>query len=281
MIYLIKSAAFDEKGDYVTLLKIGYAKEVNKRYSQYVDHNPTIVLLKVREGDKTLESYLHWYFKKYKFPKRLEWFYWDQDIVDNFEKININNSYTVDELKLILSNSKDFSLKDKKYRLSILELFDSYYSSGKLSEFDYKFYKSKSFEERMKIICEEYKNNPETNIFDYISPEYKNYIDQFGIDCIKKSSYKKYKLDDRIEKIIDSESDLLKTEILKEFLVNERYSLIGIKDRIKKILEKINITSITPKASMIKKYFEVKSIKIPNNITGEREHGYLIIKIIK
>ena len=280
MIYLIKSAAFDENDNYITILKIGYAKEVDKRYNQYVDHNPTSILLKIREGDKTLESYLHGYFKKYKFPKKREWFYYSQDIVDNFENIKINNSYTIDELKAILYDSSDFSSKDKKYRLSIIESFDSYYSDGELSEFDYKFYKSKTFEERMKIICEEYKNNPDTDIFDYISPEYKNYIDQFGIDCIKKSSYKKYKLDDKIEKIVDSESDLLKIEILKEFLVDGRYSLIEIKDRIKKILGKLNITSITPKASMIKKYFEAKPIKISNNITGEREHGYLIVKIV-
>ena len=260
MIYLIKSAAFDENDNYITILKIGYAKEVDKRYNQYVDHNPTSVLLKTREGDKTLESYLHRYFKKYKFPKKREWFYYSQEIVDNFENIKIDNSYTIDELKAILYDSSDFSSKDKKYRLSIIESFDSYYFDGKLSEFDYKFYKSKTFEERMKIICEEYEKNPGTDIFNYISSEYRDYIDTIGIKEIKKSNYKKFRLDPKVSKVVDSSNDLLDSEIYKIFKEGEKFTLSDIKTKIGDILRKLNITSITPKASMIKKYFEVKRV---------------------
>ena len=279
MIYLIKSAAFDENDNYITILKIGYAKEVDKRYNQYVDHNPTSVLLKIREGDKTLESYLHGYFKKYKFPKKREWFYYSQDIVDNFENIKIDNSYTIDELKAILIDLSNFGGKDKKYRLSIIESFDSYYSDGELSEFDYKFYKAKYFEERMEEVCKEYEKDPNTDVFNYIPSEYKNYINLLGTEQIRSCYFRKSLIDKLVGEGSKKENlNLLDSEIYKIFKEGEKYALSDIKEIFRNLLNQLSIISISPKASMIKKYFEVKRVKISTN-SGRVEGFELLNKL--
>lgn len=116
------------------------------------------------------------------------------------------------------------------------------------------------FEERMRIICEEYEKNPGTDIFNYISSEYRDYIDTIGIKEIKKSNYKKFRLDPKVSKVVDSSNDLLDSEIYKIFKEGEKFTLSDIKTKIGDILRNLNITSITPKASMIKKYFEVKRV---------------------
>lgn len=47
MIYLIKSAGYNEKGDFIHLLKIGYTEDSkkDKRFQLYKLHNPTCKVL--------------------------------------------------------------------------------------------------------------------------------------------------------------------------------------------------------------------------------------------
>ena len=92
MIYLIKTVFHDvENNCALPLLKIGYAKNVKSRMETYKTCNPLVEKLNEREGDYELESYLHKYFSKFLYPSCCEWFYYDQSIVDNFDKINKGN----------------------------------------------------------------------------------------------------------------------------------------------------------------------------------------------
>lgn len=135
MIYLIKTVFHDvEKDCALPLLKIGYAKNIKNRLEAYKTCNPLVEKLNEREGDYELESYLHKYFSKFLYPSCSEWFYYDQSIVDNFDKINIsddkeyilgkwkkeiiNKFSSIPELMRRVINDKDIQKEVEKKRLS-------------------------------------------------------------------------------------------------------------------------------------------------------------------
>lgn len=64
MLYFIKSNGF---------VKIGYAKNIDKRMKQYYTHNPDFQLLDSIDGELQEEKFLHKILKNYQF--RTEWFY--------------------------------------------------------------------------------------------------------------------------------------------------------------------------------------------------------------
>lgn len=89
MIYLIESFMRDDNDCPLRCLKIGYAKNIEERMKAYRTYNPSIKLLKTREGEHDLENYLHRYFKRYELSNFSEWFIYSKKIVDNFELIDI------------------------------------------------------------------------------------------------------------------------------------------------------------------------------------------------
>jgi hypothetical protein len=109
MIYLIKV-------DYreVTLLKIGYAKSIKRRLTQYITENPLFELLDHREGDRRLEELLHDLFKEYKFEKGREWFYYDDYIVENFH-FGFEESFLIERIKRNIDKVRSFSKKLRLY----------------------------------------------------------------------------------------------------------------------------------------------------------------------
>ena len=104
MIYLILSAEVEiiDKGRgefrYSPLLKIGYTRDINSRFDSYLLHNPGCKLLGTREGDTELESYFHSYYSQYKYPERdREWFIYSQEIVDNFQTLQVGDNWFTKE----------------------------------------------------------------------------------------------------------------------------------------------------------------------------------------
>jgi hypothetical protein len=87
MIYLILSAGFKDNNpdQFEKRLKIGYTKDLDSRLDSYFTSNPDCILLQTREGDTSVETYLHKKFEKYSYPKRNEWFYYNQEIIDHFQ----------------------------------------------------------------------------------------------------------------------------------------------------------------------------------------------------
>ena len=96
MIYLIETTYYNkDTKEVLDLLKIGYTKDINSRIDSYFLHNPECRLLDTREGNTELESYFHSLYNKYSYPKRKEWFYYSQEIVDNFQKISLEDKYLI------------------------------------------------------------------------------------------------------------------------------------------------------------------------------------------
>ena len=103
MIYLIETTYYNKDTEEVLdLLKIGYTKDIDSRVDSYYLHNPECKLLDTREGDTELESYFHSLYNKYSYPKRREWFYYSQEIVDNFQKISLGDKYLIDKDEYII-----------------------------------------------------------------------------------------------------------------------------------------------------------------------------------
>lgn len=109
MLYFIKS------GKYV---KIGYAKDVQKRLCQYYTHNPDYILLDKIQGDLKMEKFLHRILKPYQY--RTEWFYNVPEIYDiwnDYKQIildynSIPTILSLDEIK-VLNSFYDFLNKDE------------------------------------------------------------------------------------------------------------------------------------------------------------------------
>lgn len=88
MIYVLKSSGYDEKGNHIDLIKIGYTNNWDKRFLQYKLHNPTIkILYEIEDGDEEDEKELHYYFSDYKLKEYgREWFNYDEEIIEFFDK---------------------------------------------------------------------------------------------------------------------------------------------------------------------------------------------------
>lgn len=105
MIYVLKSAGYDEDGNFINLIKIGYAKTWSRRRIAYRTENPTFrTLFLIDEGTMDDERNIHRHFKNYKFKcGGREWFRYDEDILDFFKMHN--DIYKI--RSVVIETSKD------------------------------------------------------------------------------------------------------------------------------------------------------------------------------
>lgn len=147
MIYLIETTYYDKiNKKIIDLLKIGYTNDLKKRFSQYVSCNPEVQLLDSRPGGENLEKYLHKYFSKYKYPKLDEWFYYNDEIIDDFQLIDLPTPEDIEELDLI-NKVRDSGIKYlNKIVNSVVNMYES-----RNYQFDLNI---KSYKNRFNIIWE-------------------------------------------------------------------------------------------------------------------------------
>ena len=92
MIYLIKSAGYNEKGDFIHLLKIGYTEDNNKdkRFQLYKLHNPTCkILYEIPDLSEDIEKRIQYKFRDLLYLEYgREWFYHSEDIINFFKNID-------------------------------------------------------------------------------------------------------------------------------------------------------------------------------------------------
>ena len=137
------------------------------------------------------------------------------------------------------------------------------------------------FETKMKSVCE-FLLNPKWFGHIHVSdlgwlPLYvRNYIIQLGPKRILDLGCRE--VDIKRELINQFSGDKLKEEIINLFKVGEKYSSKEIKEFLKNIYNKLNITK-TPKATDLEEYFDVKEAKILDPITKKRDRGYEIISL--
>ena len=92
MIYLIKSAGYDENENLIHLLKIGYTEDSRKdiRFMAYKLHNPTCkILYEVSNLSEDIEKRVQYKFRDLLYSEYgREWFYYNDDIINFFRDID-------------------------------------------------------------------------------------------------------------------------------------------------------------------------------------------------
>ena len=127
MIYLIQSAYIDENDNFHKALKIGYAKDLDKRLAAYYTHLPSFRLLKSREGNEELEKHLHTYFSKYRLSN-YEWFEYNDDIIKEFDKITLDTILPIEAITYNPKvNKSSFSNRKNKKDPELIKAFQDLY----------------------------------------------------------------------------------------------------------------------------------------------------------
>lgn len=127
MIYLIKSAGYDENENLIHLLKIGYTEDNNRdrRFMSYKLHNPTCkILYEIPSLSEDIEKRIQYKFRDYKYKEYgNEWFYYSEDIINFFKDID---SIDLESLpKNPIRGSKDF----KKIKNECREVLSYFFNS--------------------------------------------------------------------------------------------------------------------------------------------------------
>ena len=311
MIYLTVGIDFDKsdlnniQNSIVYILKIGYTDNIEnkRRESTYITSGIIPGFLLVREGTLMDERALQVYFRRYKYHKLSEWFHWSQEIIDNFmvpyEEVyqNIWNSRvdifgeslpkkeTIDHKILERlysenydnSNIIDWEELDYKWDSYIKKIYPLDETQDKSNDFLIEFSKrTYDFREAYKYLCE---SRLPQEILNYvskkISQEYINYYYVIGPDKSKSLGYQRSNLVKEYNNY--RRSGDIKSVIISEFQVSQRYTLKEIKERLGEIYQKLNISK-TPKALDLENYFEIKKTKV-TTVSGVRENGLEIIQI--
>ena len=109
---------------------------------------------------------------------------------------------------------------------------------------------------------------------DYI----KSYYVNLGPERLKALGYKRNNIERALGIVVFSE-ELLYDSIYSEFKEGEKYSLAGLKEKLKSVYSNISYKS-TPKASDIEKYFNIKSCQFTAEVDGKKKriNGYELIE---
>lgn len=312
MIYLIKSAGYDENENLIHLLKIGYTEDNNRdrRFMSYKLHNPTCkILYEIPSLSEDIEKRIQYKFK-------------DIDSIDleslpknpirgskDFKKIKnecrevlsyfFNSKDTEDYLKNIISKVKDQLTRD--YVLEYLrddssigpEGVDRYLNylkcletgiyceddivNREVSEFLKVYIGLNTIYDKLKLLCE---YGLSSDAIDIVlgqiadSDEIKSYYTTLGSSKLKSLSYNSAKIKNHLG-VVTFSQELLESSIYSEFKVGDKITLSDIKSRLEVLYKSINYDKVA-KAKDLENYFEVKNSSIYEN--GKKVKCYIIIK---
>ena len=257
MIYLIKSAGYNEKGDFIHLLKIGYTEDSSKdkRFSQYKMHNPTCkILYEIPDLPEDIEKRIQYKFRDLLYSEYgREWFYYSEDIINFFKNID---SIDLESLpKSPMSEKRDY----KKFRRMVKEIVP---------------WVTADIEDRdsyiQKIIDELGSNlNSTQDILDYIVKDY-------GEDSITKY----LEATKRKETGVYSEDDVVNRDVTRFLCIYE--TLTTIYDKLKLLCEyRVSQEVIQIVLDQIAESDEVKSYYLALGPQRLRALSYSVTKIKK
>ena len=225
------------------------------------------------------------------------------DLAENYQKVAKTYNYKDDYVAVNTHGGSDLFpiLNDlvmvaeiRAYEIQQLEYADRFtvinaiyrenidINNMKLYEFLYKFFNETSqFTERMKLLCDySFCGEDLRAALKSIPIIYSNYYTILGPEIIKSLSYQRSKLEKEYSSLMnnqDNKESLLDLLILN-FKIGEKYPLVFIKNTLREIYEKLGLT-LSPKASDLVNYFDIKKVLISNKETRKKDHGYEIIKI--
>ena len=306
MIYLIKG--YGKGGE---LLKIGLTDNLNSRLESYVTHTPDYELLKIREGDLNLERYLLNYFKDFNYSG--EWFRFDQRIIDEFDTIQLDQTFVVEDrrqkrlstgtIKKIeeefrinhgIDINKDINIRriyliylykypliDKNNISNYVKSFLDYFNSISTNtiKFYSNFWEKGNAADRLKFICENKESLSLEELKEFFSllsnSAYENFYFGLGPERCKALGYNYSAL------LKDYELKFFNTapvreRILSEFKVGDRLITSEVKEILRMIYKDLKYNK-TPKATDLEEYFELKDTRLKDS-SGKVVRGIEILR---
>ena len=168
----------------------------------------------------------------------------------------------------------------KVHLVLILTELDLEIKSGRVRAFITKFEEAPYFTDKMRFLCESgFSGRDLDDILNCIPMVFKNYYITLGKDKIMSLGCQKSKLDLEYGRLKNNQqnSSSLDELIYSEFKVGEKYLKSDIKNKLGGIYSRSGIMA-TAKATDLENYFELKSGKATNKVTGKRDHYYEILK---
>lgn len=255
MIYLIKSAGYDENENLIHFLKIGYTEDSSKdkRFSQYKMHNPTCkILYEIPDLPEDIEKRIQYKFRDLLYSEYgREWFYYSDEIVNFFK--DIDNIDLESLPKSPMSEKRDY----KKFRRMVKEIVP---------------WVTADIEDRdsyiQKIIDELGSNlNSTQDILDYIVKDY-------GEDSITKY----LEATKRKETGVYSEDDIINRDVTRFLCIYE--TLTTIYDKLKMLCEyRVSQEVIQIVLGQINDSDEIKSYYTSLNPDRLKTLGYNVTRI--
>ena len=136
--------------------------------------------------------------------------------------------------------------------------------------------------DKLRYLCESVKlSGKELDRFlDSIPLTYKNAYLILGPTKLKSLSYQKSKIEEEYKIIMNNQStdDLLTKKIYHAFTVGGRYSKEYIKTKLREIYVEVGYKK-TPKATDLKKWFDIRKTQVTNKVTGKRDNGFVLTRI--
>ena len=284
MIYVIK--AYGPEGE--TSIKIGYTKDknFNKRMKSYKTHNPFYELLfTIPDCTQEDEDNLHFYFRKYN--KETEWFEECEEIIEFFNTHKTKESIDKLGLSRDLFRCKSGGIKAESmlFKAELARWIKN--NESTLSDIVKKVLKyvikRDDFYYVMKFICENiyFNENEKVSeddkelILSELPLDYSKYLTTLGPDRCKANGYHITRIMKEFDTKYKTNFANLKSKILSEFKVGEKYLKSDIKEKLGIIYSSLSYTK-TPKANDLENYFDVKGCTVLKD--GKKSAAFEILK---
>lgn len=139
------------------------------------------------------------------------------------------------------------------------------------------FYSFSDIIEKYKYLCS-LEDSVALSCLPHLPESFVNYYTVLGPEKMRALRYNATDMRKAYENLLGDQLVDVRTPILSEFLVGEKYTKTDIKNKLKRIYDSVGY-SRTPKAVDLEDYFIINTCRIQNIETGKRDAGYLIVSI--
>ncbi len=189
----------------------------------------------------------------------------------------INNLVLVSEIRAFEIQQVDYKDRFSVFK-AISDNIDNDFEN-KILDFVEKFNKITIFSEKMRLLClSNFSDSELSAVLELIPILYKNYYNTLGKSKIGALSYKKHLLDKECSRILNNQgvASSCAERIVNYFCIGNRYLKTEIKQALSVIYKDTGL-DLTPKASDLEKYFELKEVNLVDHSTNKRVKGFEIL----
>lgn len=225
-----------------------------------------------------LKNSLDYKLFEYLYQKNKEDFIGEKYILDENNKIIETSAKDIDIIFWEIYSPDNFIVPPLDINLDpILE--------REIDDFlDNHFYATGIFEEKMKMYCEfmdKHQGNQEVSdaiYFKIKDDRFRKFYNYYGTKGCSSFSYKEKRLNEGIYD--NSKESFLMAAIMKRFVLEQKYTKKEIKLTLGNIYRDLEITTKTPKATDLEKYFKLERSVITDPQTKKKQEGFKLLKLL-